>query len=44
MNKYIPAGVGTIQLLDANKNIILTSKTLIDEGFNTTVTGEEIRG
>lgn len=44
MNKYIAAGVGTIQLLDSQKNIVLTSKTLIDEGMTTSVTGEEIRG
>ena len=44
MDKYIAAGVGTIQLLDGSKNVILTSKTLIDEGFSTSVTGEEIRG
>lgn len=44
MEKYILAGVGTIQLLDSNNNMFLTSRTLTDSSFSISVTGEDIRG
>lgn len=44
MIKYAVAGVGDVKLLDSTANIITTSKTLTDSGFNATTTLEEIRG
>lgn len=45
MSSYLVAGVGTIQLFDPSTNaLILTSKTLTDEGFNFGSTAEEARG
>ena len=42
---YLVAGVGTVQLFDPSTNaLILTSKTLTDEGFNFGSTAEEARG
>lgn len=42
---YLVAGVGTIQLLDPVTNaLILTSKTLTEEGLNFSSTAEEARG
>lgn len=42
---YLVAGVGTIQLIDPSTNaLILTSKTLTDEGINFGSTAEEARG
>ena len=42
---YLAAGVGTIQLIDPSTNaLILTSKTLTDEGLNFGSTAEEARG
>lgn len=42
---YLVAGVGTIQLFDPSTNaLILTSKTLTEEGFNFSSTAEEARG
>lgn len=42
---YLVAGVGTIQLFDPSTNaLILTSKTLTEEGLNFSSTAEEARG
>ena len=42
---YLVAGVGSIQLVDPSTNaLILTSKTLTDEGINFGSTSEEARG
>ena len=42
---YLVAGVGSIQLFDPSSNaLILTSKTLTDEGINFGSTAEEARG
>ena len=42
---YLVAGVGSIQLFDPSTNaLILTSKTLTDEGINFGSTSEEARG
>jgi hypothetical protein len=42
---YLVAGVGTIQLFDPSTNaLILTSKTLTEEGINFSSTAEEARG
>ena len=42
---YLVAGVGSIQLFDPSSNaLILTSKTLTDEGINFGSTSEEARG
>lgn len=42
---YLVAGVGTIQLFDPSTNaLILTSKTLTEEGLNFGSTAEEARG
>lgn len=42
---YLVAGVGTIQLIDPSTNaLILTSKTLTEEGLNFGSTAEEARG
>ena len=44
MVKYAVAGVGAVKALDSTGNIIFTSKTLTDSGFNASTTLEEIRG
>lgn len=44
MEKYILAGVGTMQLFDGSGNLILTSKTLTESSFSISVTAEDIRG
>ena len=42
---YLVAGVGSISLFDTNSNaLILTSKTLTEEGLNFSSTAEEARG
>lgn len=42
---YLVAGVGTIQLIDPSTNaLILTSKTLTEQGLNLSSTAEEARG
>lgn len=42
---YLVAGVGTVQLFDPSTNaLILTSKTLTEEGLNFSSTAEEARG
>ena len=42
---YLVAGVGTIQLFDPSTNaLILTSKTLTEQGLNFGSTAEEARG
>lgn len=42
---YVVAGVGTVQLFDPSTNaLILTSKTLTEEGLNFSSTAEEARG
>lgn len=42
---YLVAGVGSIQLIDPSTNaLILTSKTLTEEGLNFSSTAEEARG
>lgn len=44
-NKYILAGVGTVQLHNQSTgDLIVTSKTLTDSGINFSLTAEDIRG